>query len=309
VISVNHLYGDIRSYFDKGIQPGVEIGIPEIDRFVTWERGKLTICTGIPSHGKSSFVDFIVARLIVQHGWKAGFFTPENYPLKLHYAKLFELFTCSKFSKVDTPESIFDQALGFLEDHVSYILEEGDFTIDTILESAKYLVRTKGIRILVIDPYNKVEHRYEQGMTETMYVGLFLDKLLSFAQIYNCLVFLVAHPRKLEGSGGTQRCPTLYDISGSAHFYSKADYGLAIYRQRNPETGRLMEEVQIHVQKIRFKNLGDTGVAQLHYHYNSGRFHPLGESADKSNWIDTGPSQQEFNWHEIREETLAEAPF
>ncbi len=309
VISISEMYSDIRSYFEKGIQPGVEIGIPEIDKHITWETGRLAICTGIPGHGKSSIVDFIVARLMMKYGWKAGFYTPENYPLKFHSAKIFELLTCHRFSQDDTPESVFDQAVEFMDDHVSYVLNEEDMTLDNILEGAKYLVRTKGIKILVVDPYSRIEHRYERGQSETQYIGLLLDKLLSFAQVNNCLTFLVAHPRKMEGSGGTHKCPTLYDISGSAHFFNKTDYGFTVYRQRNPETGILTKEAQIHFQKVKYKHLGETGVAQLHYHYNSGRYHRLGDSADKSNWIDTGPDQKEFDWQEIREESLAEVPF
>ena len=50
--------------------------------------------------GKSEFVDYIVTKLNIKHGWKAAFFTPENYPLKFHYAKLFEKMIGKKFSQI-----------------------------------------------------------------------------------------------------------------------------------------------------------------------------------------------------------------
>ncbi|MFC2112114.1 bifunctional DNA primase/helicase, partial [Bacteroidota bacterium] len=177
------------------------------------------------------------------------------------------------------------------------------------LEGAKYLVRTKGIKILVIDPYSRIEHRYEKGQSETQYIGIVLDKLLQFAQVNNCLTILVAHPRKMDSYGGTHKCPTLYDISGSSHFYNKADYGFTVYRQRNSETGVLMNENEIHWQKIKFKHLGLGGVSQLHYHHPTGRYHHLSTQADRNNWIDPEPGQKEFDWQEIREETTAEVPF
>jgi len=46
---------------------------------------------------------------------------------------------------------------------ISFILlDEDDMSIEPrILENAKYLVKTKGIKNLVIDPYNTIDHHYE----------------------------------------------------------------------------------------------------------------------------------------------------
>ena len=49
-----------------------------------------------------------------------------------------------------------------------------------------------------------------------------------FAQRYEVHVWLVAHPRQLMDWQG--KAPTLYDISGSAHFINKADCGVVVHR-------------------------------------------------------------------------------
>ncbi len=49
-----------------------------------------------------------------------------------------------------------------------------------------------------------------------------------FAQRNDVHVWLVAHPRQLTDWQG--KAPTLYDISGSAHFINKADCGIVVHR-------------------------------------------------------------------------------
>jgi twinkle protein len=296
VIKANDIYNDLLDYFNVGIQKGLELEFFEIDKYINWETGRLAVVTGIPSHGKSEFVDFIISRLNVLHGWKAGFFTPENYPLKFHYAKMFEKLAGKRFHKDWSSESLFNQVYDYINDNFFYILNEDNFTLDEIITNAKYLVRNLGIKILVIDPYNKIDHSIG-NLSETQYISNFLDQMGNFARFYDCLVFLIAHPRKMENEGHKHKCPTLYDISGSAHFYNKCDYGFTIYRKRDEDTREFIHEVEVHWQKIKFRHLGETGTSTLKYNYNNGRF----ESGDKtvndydtSNWLEKKSNNKEL---------------
>jgi twinkle protein len=298
IVRANDIYNDIRDYFNTGIQYGLELNFPEIDKYIKWETGRFAVVTGIPSHGKSEFVDFLIAKLNILYGWKAAFFTPENYPLKFHYAKMFEKLAGSRFHKDWSSESLFDQVYDYINENFFYILNEENFTLTEILNDAKYLVRNLGIKILVIDPYNKIDHSMGT-LSETQYISLFLDKIGDFARFNNCLVFLIAHPRKMEVEGRGHKCPTLYDISGSAHFYNKCDYGFTIYRKRNDE-GLFIHEVNVHWQKIKFKHLGEVGVSELKYNYNNGRFEEIDKTVDdydKSNWIGKKPEIKETDFY------------
>jgi len=90
--------------------------------------------------------------------------------------------------------------------------------------------------------------------------------------------------------GGVYEVPTLYDISGSAHFYNKADYGLSIYRLPNSDNTGYINSVQVHVQKVKFKHLGENGMVELRYNYNNGRFESDSvDTWDNSNWLVNGP--------------------
>jgi hypothetical protein len=53
-------------------------------------------------------------------------------------------------------------------------------------------------------------------------------QIKQFAMTNSVHVWLVAHPRQLNAWKGA--APTLYDISGSAHFNNKADVGMVIHR-------------------------------------------------------------------------------
>lgn len=94
-------------------------------------------------------------------------------------------------------------------------------------------MRRYGIRGLVIDPYNELDHARPSSVSETEYVSQMLTKLKRFASYNDVHVWFVAHPRQLQNWRGEP--PNLYDISGSAHFINKADNGLVIHRNRSKD--------------------------------------------------------------------------
>jgi twinkle protein len=298
------IYSDIRSLFENGIQPGKKIDQEIIDKYISWETGRLAIITGIPASGKSEFVDYIVCRLNINHGWKAAYFTPENYPLKFHYTKLFEKIIGKKFSADKVSEVEWDMAYEYIKDNFFYILNEADFTIKSILDSTRILVKTRGIKIIVIDPYNKLEHKYSDS--ETQYISRFLDELITFAKLNDVLVFLVAHPKKMSRVNGKIEVPSLYDISGSANFYNKTDYGITVHRNTDDQNV-MINEIKVYFQKIKYKHLGEQGIIDLNYDYITGRFNQGGR--DLSNWlIKEAPivKQEVIDYYETDKQ---EAPF
>lgn len=284
VVEIDKMYNDLINYFEQGEKRGLRINVPNIDEFITWETSRLAVVTGTPSSGKSEFVDYILTKLNLIHGWKSAFFTPENYPLKYHYEKLFEKIIGKKFSLNNSNQIEFDMAFDYIKNNFFYIMPQEETTLNYILERAKYLIKTKGIKCLVIDPYNKLEHDINNGQSETNYISKFLDKLTHFGKMYDVLVILVAHPRKISRA----EIPTLYDINGSANFYNKCDYGFTVHRCKN-EDGSMNNEVEVHWQKIKFKNLGKQGVSSFSYNINNGRFESKDEAFminwDNNNWL------------------------
>ena len=162
------------------------------------------------------------------------------------------------------------------------------------------MVRRKGIRVFILDPYNCLEHQIPTGQSETQYISEFLEKLRSFAHRRQVLVVLAAHPTKMKKDpiSGKYPVPTMYDVSGSAAFFNKADFGIAIERDRAKGVTR------VHVQKVKFRHLGEPGVASFKYNYHNGRFVPIVEGKtpdlpdeipayDNDNWLAKLPVKQE----------------
>ena len=59
-------------------------------------------------------------------------------------------------------------------------------------------------------------------------------QIKNFAKTNSVHVWLVAHPRQMQAWKGA--APTLYDISGSAHFNNKADVGIVVHRDMLSKT-------------------------------------------------------------------------
>ena len=124
--------------------------------------------------------------------------------------------------------------------------------IDWVLSRAREAVMRYGIRGLVIDPYNELEHQRDHGRaTETEYVSNMLSKVKRFAQLHSVHVWFVAHPRQLHN--WRDEVPSLYDIAGSAHFVNKADNGIVVHRYRSAENAARKDEVEIHMLKARLR--------------------------------------------------------
>jgi twinkle protein len=110
-------------------------------------------------------------------------------------------------------------------DHFAWIMpsSEDDWTIEKILAAASQLCLRRGIRGLVIDPWNELEALRPSGMTETEFVSQSLKRIRVFARNRDVDAWVVVHPSKLyRNDAGKNPVPTLYDCSGSAHWRNKA---------------------------------------------------------------------------------------
>lgn len=267
-----------------GLKKGFLIGHPNFDALCSFETKRLAIVTGIPGSGKSEFIDEMCVRINILYDYKVGFFSPENMPIELHAVKLIEKL-CGKRLKQDdgTGNTIkpmeYKSAKEYYEENFFHILPEDGYTIDNILAKAKYLVKKYGIRVLVIDPFNRIESEQGNRETETQYISRVLDKLTNFAQQNGMLVFLMAHPTKIRKdiNGGV---PTLYDINGSANFYNKADFGIIVHRDRERKF------TLVRVEKVKFRHLGEPGDAKFKFNVINGRYVPW-EEGDVGTVFDT----------------------
>lgn len=294
VYSVKDYEDELDSLFEQGLPRGLTIGLPNFDELVSIETRRLCIVTGVPTSGKSEFVDEMCVRLSVLHGWKCAFFSPENYPLSYHASKWIPRILGTKFNKSCTPIEQYERAKEYVNEYFSHILPKAGNTLDNVLEAAKTQVRRKGIKVLVIDPLNRIESDYGT-MSETLYIGKLLDRLTEFAQQNNVLVILVAHPKKVQDETGKPRVPSMYDIKGSSTFFDKADYGLIVHRYKDDDDED-KNYTLVKVEKVKFRHLGDKGQCFFKFFTTNGRYIPFDPEMpknalywDKRNYLDELP--------------------
>ena len=308
VFRVQDFREDLEYFYEHGLTQGVKIYHENLNNIVTWVTSRLAVFTGIPGMGKSEAVDEIISQLNVIHGWKAGLFSPENYPFEYHVGKLAEKIIGKRFHPDGmTPEQM-EMAYDYINENYYFIKPvDENYSLDSILSRARDLIYRYGIRMLVIDPWNRIEHQYEEN--ESKYIGKCLTKIQNFAQRNDILVILVAHPTKMgKDAVGKYNVPNLYDISGSAHFFNQCDYGLTVHRRNMKVRG--FEHIEIHVQKVRFKNWGEVGLATFMYNYTNGRFtpceideqheggHPINYQHNYDNYLIKKPVQSDF-WTDL----------
>jgi len=278
VFDANDIKDDIYNYYNNGLPSGCGIGMAEMDMHLKFQEGYLTTITGIPGHGKSEFLDFLLCRLNISHGWKTALYSPENHPLELHFSKFAEKMIGKPFegsnrlSPIDLSNMIEYHANNFF-----FINPESDFKLESILDSVRQLVRKKGVNCFVIDAWNKLDHQYTAN--ETKYISEQLDKITRFCELNKVHCFLVAHPTKIQKDKATGKyeIPNLYSISGSANFYNKTANGITVYRDYDNFT------TDIYVQKVKFKHWGQTGCIKLAWNRDNGRYYK--GTPNNDNWL------------------------
>lgn len=276
IFYIEDVFDDLIELYQKGEVGGLCAGWPNLDPLYSVRAGDFTVVTGIPSHGKSEWLDDLMVRLAKRHGQRYVICSPENQPLQLHIKKIAEKWTGRPFfeyqnDRMTIPELI--TACDEMRNHFSFLLPE-EPTIDCILSLARSEVYRNGINGLVIDPWNELEHSRPPSQSETEYISDSLRKMRKFARNNNIHLWIVAHPTKMQKKRGPNNeileeyaVPTPYDIAGAAHWRNKADNCITVYRNR--------EDTDVHVQKIRIKEVGKIGVAKFKYRVGTGQYFPV----------------------------------
>lgn len=232
----------------------------------------------IPTHN-STWVLNLVVNLAESHGWRSAIFSPEMPTVPHLRDKLRRIRLRKKPLELDWEElAAADQWINdnmvFIDADPSGEPDDDEFDLDWILERAADAVRRDGVRILVIDPWNEIEHARYKSESTTEYIGRSIRALKRFAQLFGVAVIVVAHPTKDVAKDGKNRAPSLYDIDGSAHFFNKCDHGVIIDR---PNAER--DESDIRIAKVRFEESGDKGMIKMSFNRESSRFEVLDNSA------------------------------
>jgi twinkle protein len=210
----------------------MSIGIEGLDQLWPLVPGTFSIITGWPSHGKSTAVLAAIAHLL-NAGLPVALGSFETMVKPVLQRRLrATIYGCHEHDpeamQPGPADAVIEEKLSIISNlHAN---DDTELTIEKIIELAIVAVLRDGVRLLVLDPWNEIEHKRGREESETEYVGRAIRLLKRFAKDYNCAVWVVAHPRKPTHSDGVPKRPSLLDLAGSAHFANKADYGVIFHR-------------------------------------------------------------------------------
>ena len=269
VSTLYDIQDELKDFVKNGFKPGFQVGLKNFDEIFSTYTGQFITVTGIPSSGKSDFVDQMCVGYNTNYGWKTAFASPENAPTYLHAHKLMR----KVWQDMPSPGDIDGEQWNKVADHVNdnfFFIDMERYTLDHVLRKGAELVKRKGIKCLVIDPFNKVRDVNCKTEDVNRYTMEYLTKIEVFAKKYDVLVFIVAHPTKMyKGSDGKIEEPTMYNIKGGGEWYDASYHGLLVHRDYDTKT------VKAKVLKVKFQNLGENGAeSYFKWEPRSGCFIP-----------------------------------
>jgi twinkle protein len=282
VTTFKDIEDEVTDFVRNGFKKGYQVGLSNFDDIFSTYTGQFITVTGIPSSGKSDFVDQMVVGYNRNYGWKTAFASPENAPTYLHAHKLMR----KTWEGMPTAADIHGDKWNQIADHCNtnyFHIDMERYTLESVLRKGAELVKRKGIKCLVIDPFNKVRDVDCKTEDVNRYTMEYLTKIEVFAKKFDVLVFIVAHPTKMyKDKDGKMEEPTMYNIKGGGEWYDASYHGILVHRDYDAKT------VKAKVLKVKFQNLGENGAeAHFKWEHKSGCFiphEPIGINNDPMPW-------------------------
>jgi twinkle protein len=277
--SVTHVIESAKPYPVKGLyrledfpEPppttSLSVGIHGLEDHFSLTLGTFSVISGWAGHGKTSLLMRMLANLM-ERGVNVALGSFETMPRPILERRMRAcLYHCGEVGPKANTRGPADELLAKRLSVIAHTARdaETELDLDYIIELAKVAVLRDGVRLLVLDPWNEIEHKRGADETETEYTSRAIRSLKRFAVNYECAIWLVAHPRKPH-SDGNPKPPSLYDLAGSAHFANKADYGLMVHRDDMAGT-----EIEVRVVKVRMGLPGKPGKVRLNWDQSLSRY-------------------------------------
>lgn len=242
-------------------------GMGKIDDHIRLRLGDFSVWTGVPGHGKTTFINDYMNRIIEGYNLKICFASFEQNPQTDHKRALRTWYSGKLVKNMGFTE--LEAADAWIDKRYMFIVPDESETCDLkwLIEQMEAVVLRHGVSIIVLDPWNEMEHVRESGESLTEYTGRAIRHLKAFAKNRGVHVAVVAHPAKmLRDKSGKYPVPTLYDISDSAHWANKADLGVVVHRC--PDRGDTIRNV-----KSRYHNeIGSPAEIDVKFSLHTGRY-------------------------------------
>ena len=245
----------------------LRLGMKPFDFAIAFEIGAMSVGTGTPGSGKSTFTTFAAYHVAKNESVKVGFLSFETHPYltrdhlcRLETGKAWA--DLSENQKAETAASLDRQ---FRIVHRTY--EEGAHNLGWLKSMIYTLAVRDGCKLIVVDPWNELEHLPEPGENMTSYINFALQQIRVWAEQFDTHICVIAHPRKMP-TEGRPRPPVGYDISDSAAFANKPSLGFTVHQDTNADE---LPFVRVITWKVRDTILYDFEKGQIRLAFNKER--------------------------------------
>ena len=265
-ISVRGVYGlDELPRIDE--RPALDPGLGELGRHCRLRTGDLMVVTGIPGHGKTLFLNNLLAAMHRRHGWRSCFCSPEQHPWLDHRRALLRLHAHRPHDQLGEAQIAAGEA--WMREAFTWMVAGLDDTPDLawFLEMAEIAAVRFAAKAIVLDPWNELVHRRAAHELGDEYVNEALRRVRVLARELDVLVIVAAHPRKQDAhlDTGEYPVPGLYDVSGAAAWKNKPDVGVIVHRYPGATL--------LRVEKTRYEEVhGVPGDLEVRVDPASGRY-------------------------------------
>lgn len=268
---------------------GFEVGIEELDKeLMKIFTGGVTLLTGLPSAGKTTFLNQVVLKAM-DVGYKTFLFSREllNGMSKGWFNQVaagrrnmhsIKLKNGNDFYVVNDETK--EQITKHYDDMFFIYKDEEENSEDKLFESMELCAAKKGLRLFIID--NLMTVQLNSTTTDTNKAQTdFMNRLIKFSMKYDVSVICITHPRKLQSGADIG----LNDISGSQNIVNLATRTIGLKRvkeedKENPTNKYYGYDVIISIIKDRI--FGSTKDIPVHYDKICRRFFSNYEEFD---WV------------------------
>lgn len=313
IITIDDEWEALENFWEHGAPRGMTMGLKHQDEAISFDWKQYTLLLSAPGAGKSEKIDDMLARLIFKHDVKVAFCSVENQPYWIHYNKIFKKIYGSTPKKEDIKSEDVLNIKGFVSDNFCHVNFEKRYYLQDVLAKFEELVKRKGVRFFVLDPFNKITLKGVSKADINNYTAEYHMLIDEFVKKNDCHLLLVLHPTKLttkEGSDKTYIMPTAYHAKGGGEHFDMSYNIIGMVRD--------YERNLIHFRtlKVKFQHLGTSGIDWFEaWNINNGRFTQIEDGYDarcthqpeifwhNGNWMNSKPWEK-FEKEKINEEDL-----
>ena len=251
--------------------------------------GSLNVFTGRNGAGKSTILNQMYIGEALRQNYKCFIFSGELVASNVKDWLISTLANEQDFKTIESKSGLIykrvdNSSRSFITERIKdkiFLYGDEDYNINIILKKMEILAKRFGVKVFCIDNLMVIE---EDLVDEYKMQTSIVKKLKNFAKKYNCMVHLVAHPRKSQNVDVNKD-----DVAGSANITNLADYVTSIERKfnedgtdditklsilKNRHTGKNVS-IELKYDDVRHRFYSSSMMEELNVNYLDDRFQQI----------------------------------